>query len=114
MGSKELEEGEVLKIPNIKLKQKTEFKELQNKLFLFSDGESYKIEKAIQSIEFTLDRKGGKVKSEAGMMVRKENAMLPNENREFVLDDTFAMFLIEEGKTKPYFAAKIDSITKFQ
>lgn len=114
-GNKYLEEGELLKIPNIKLKEKNEFEELENKSFLFSNEDSYRIEKALQTIEFELDRTGGKIKSEAGMMVLKEAAIIePEIKREFIIDDTFSIFLIEEGKDNPYFAAKINNITKFQ
>lgn len=113
-GNKKLQEGEILKIPNIKLKEKNEFTEIQNKDFLFSNGDVYKIEKAIQTIEFELDRTGGKIKSEAGMMVKNESAIMIDEIREFLIDDTFAIFLKEEGKDTPYFAGKIDDITKFQ
>ena len=69
---------------------------------------------ALQTIQFELDKTGGKIKSEAGMMVRKESAIIVNEIREFALDDTFAIFLIEEGKSTPYFAGKVSDITKFQ
>lgn len=114
-GKKQIQEGELLKIPNIELKEKNEFTEIQEKSFYFSNGDEYKIEKAIQTIEFELDREGGKIKSEAGMMVRNESAiMLPEEPRQFFIDNTFAIFLIEEGKHTPYFAAKINDITKFQ
>ena len=114
-GAKSLQEGELLKVPNIKLNEKNEFTEIQNKAFYFSNGLPYTIEKAIQTIEFELDRKGGKIKSEAGMMAKNESAiMFPEERREFFIDDTFAIFLIEEGKDAPYFAGKINDITKFQ
>ena len=113
-GEKTLEEGEKLKIPNIKLKEKNEFTEIQQKSFLFSNGDEYEIEKAIQTIELELDRTGGKIKSEAGMMVEKASLMVPESQREFLLDDTFAMFLIEKGKKTPYFAGKINDITQFQ
>ena len=112
-GSKVLEEKEILKVPNIKVNQKTEFEEIENEPFLFANGDSYIIEKALQTIQFDLDRKGGKIRSEAGMMVSK-TALLPGESREFSIDNTFAIFLKEEGKDNPYFAAKIDDITKFQ
>ena len=36
------------------------------------------------------------------------------EVREFLIDNTFAIFLKEDGKETPYFAAKINDITKFQ
>lgn len=114
-GDKNLQEGEMLKIPNIKLKEKAEFTELENKPFFFSNGDLYKIEKALQMIEFELDKAGGKVTSEAGMMVRKQSIELePAEKREFFIDDTFAIFLKEEGKDTPYFAGLINDITKFQ
>ena len=49
------------------------------------------------------------------MMANYESAMMiPEEIREFFIDDTFAIFLIEEDKDTPYFAGKIDDITKFQ
>ena len=108
------EEGELLKIPNIKVNEKKEFTEIENKSFYFSNGREYSIEKAIQTIKFELDKKGGKIKSEAGMMAKNETAMAIDEIREFVIDDTFAIFLQEKGKDKPYFAGKINDITKFQ
>lgn len=110
----ELKEGELLKVPNIKLKEKNEITEIEDKKFLFSNGEVYSIEKALQTIEFELDRTGGKIKSEAGMMVKNESVAIMDEIREFSIDDTFAIFLIEKGKDKPYFAGKINDITKFQ
>ena len=81
---------------------------------MVSDGQSYHIEKAIQTIQFELDKTGGKIKSEAGMMVRKDALVMPTEIREFVINDTFAIFLQEEGKDNPYFAGKINDITKFR
>lgn len=110
----ELKEGEILKVPNIKIKEKNEIKEIENKKFEFSNGNIYSIEKALQTIEFELDRTGGKIKSEAGMMVKNESVAIMDEIREFSIDDTFAIFLIEKGKDKPYFAGKIEDITKFQ
>lgn len=112
-GSKVLQKDELLKVPNIKINEKTEFSEIENKEFLFSNGDSYMIDKAIQTIQFELDKTGGKIKSEAGMAVEK-SAILVEENREFSLDNTFAIFLIEDGKDNPYFAGKISDITKFQ
>ena len=44
----------------------------------------------------------------------KASMAIEEEKREFILDNTFAIFLIEKEKNTPYFAAKIDDITKFQ
>lgn len=113
-GNKRLTKSEKLKVPNIKLKEKTEFTEIQDKPYEFSNGDIYSIEKAIQTIEFELDRTGGKIKSEAGIMNKAESAMPIDEPRKFYIDDTFAIFLIEEDKEVPYFAGLINDITKFQ
>lgn len=112
-GNKSLEEREIVKIPNIRINKKSEFTELENKPFLFSNGESYYIEKTLQTIQFELDKTGGKIKSEAGMMLNKATMKI-EEIREFNIDNTFAIFLIEEDKDMPYFAGLINNITKFQ
>lgn len=114
-GSTIFTEIDKLQIPKINFDVKKEFENLENKYFETAEKERMLIEKALQTIEFELDEKGGKVKSEAGMMTNKM-ALLPKENepREFIVDDTFTIFLQEEGKEMPYFCANIDDITKFQ
>lgn len=112
-GNKSFSENDTLKIPNIKIKEKEELNELENKNFQFSNGDEYYIEKALQTIEFEIDKKGGKMKSEAGMMVNKA-AIIADEPREFLVDDTFTIFLKEKDKELPYFAARISDISKVQ
>lgn len=114
-GIKEFTEKDELKIPNIDFKQKTEFTELEQKEFSFANGDVYIIEKALQTIDFELDKEGGKIKSEAGIMT-KEMAIATDEieERKFNFDDEFVIFLKENDKEKPYFAASISDITKFQ
>ena len=114
-GIKKFTEKDELKIPNIDFKQKTEFTELEQKEFSFANGDVYIIEKALQTIQFELDKEGGKIKSEAGIM-NKEMAIATDEieERKFNFDDEFVIFLKENDKEKPYFAASISDITKFQ
>ena len=114
-GNRNFTELDKLKIPNISFKLKKEFEELENKPFYLSNGREYVITKALQTIQFELDKEGGKIKSEAGMMVQ-ENAIAVEEveKREFYIDDTFTIFLQEEGKDLPYFAARISNIKNVQ
>lgn len=112
-GEKEFLKTDTLKIPNIDFKTEKEFKELENKPFKISDGNSYIIEKAIQTIQFELDKTGGKIKSEAGMGIAK-TALIREEPRDFSVDNTFTLFLKEKDKDMPYFAAKIENINQFQ
>ncbi len=107
-------ENDKFKAPYIDFNVKREYDELANKAFMTADEKTSYIAKAIQTINFSLDEKGGKVKSEAAVDW-KNTAAAPDDNlREFYLDDTFAIFLKEKSKDKPYFAAKIDDIRKYQ
>ena len=113
-GNRNFTKLDKLKIPNISFKLKKEFEELENKPFYFSNGREYEITKALQTIQFELDKEGGKIKSEAGMMVKDAIAVEEIEKREFYIDDTFTIFLQEEGKDLPYFAARISNIKNVQ
>ena len=47
----------------------------------------------------------------------KTNAIIseePEQPRKFYVDDTFAIFLKEHRKDVPYFAGRIEDISKFQ
>lgn len=100
-------------MPKIDFNVLREYNELENKEIETIDG-IYTIEKAIQSIKFSLDEKGGKVKSEAGMDVKFETTASDKKIRNFYVNDTFALFLKESNKEKPYFALRVDDISKFQ
>ena len=112
-GSKSFNETDKLKIPKISFNLKQEITEVENKFFTYSNGEEHYIETALQTIEFELDEKGGRIKSEAGMM-DKLNSAMPEEPRNFFVDDTFTIFLKEEGRDLPYFAAQISDISQVQ
>ena len=113
-GSNRFNENDKLKIPNIKFNLKEEITEVENRPFTFSNGQGYCIDKALQTIQFELDEKGGKIKSEAGMSL-KATAIMPTEKpRDFLVDDTFTIFLKEEGRDLPYFAAQISDISQVQ
>lgn len=110
---KNLRNGDTFKMPYITFDLKEQITEVENKPFSFSNGDSYIIDKALQTIKFELDEKGGKIKSEAGISM-KVTSVRPQEPRRFEVDQTFTIFLIEQGRALPYFAAKISDITVVQ
>ena len=114
-GIKSFGEEDKFKAPKLKFNKKREYTELTEKKFETADPNHplMQIEKAIQTIQFEINEKGGKVKSEAGIAV-KEMSLQVEEPREMYLDDTFALFLKEEEKDTPYFAAKITDVSKFK
>lgn len=120
-GSKSFKNVDEFKAPNLNFNEKREYNELANKPFKTADPkyDVAEIQKAIQTIKFSLDAKGGEIKSEAAIDVKSYTTSIELEPKEdepryFFVDDTFAIFLREKGKTKPYFAGRIDDITKFQ
>lgn len=112
-GNKNFVNTDSLKVPELKFKEKKEFEELKNKEFATKDDGNYQIVKAIQFIDFKLDKKGGKLVSEAAVEVLRTAMQIEVKERKFEFDDTFAMFLKEAGDKNPYFAAKISDISKF-
>lgn len=120
-GSKTFKNVDEFKAPNLSFNEKKEYIDLEGKPFKTADPiyDTGEIVKALQTVKFSLDEKGGEIKSEAGMDVvfKATSVSEPkkeDEPRYFYVDDTFAIFLREKGKTKPYFAGRIDDITKFQ
>ncbi len=119
-GSTTFEKIDEFKAPKLEFNKKREYVELQGKTFETNDPDfKYaEIVKAIQSIKFTIDEKGGEIKSEAAIDLRTYGVAIPSEEvgtpRYFYVDDTFAIFLREAGQELPYFAGRIDDFTKFQ
>ena len=114
-GSKYFNDLDELKIPKLNLDVKKEYDELKDRLIQTNDSRKVYISDAIQTIKLKIDENGGKLKSEA-IILAADSAMSDEkeEKRYFYLDDTFAIFIREKGKKLPYFAARIDDITKFQ
>ncbi len=110
--------NDYLKVPELKVKTLTEFSELEDKAFYANDWDVCRIDKALQTIELKLDKEWGEIKSEAWIAMTKSNWISMNppkiEHRYFYFDKPYIMFLKEEDKDLPYFAAQIYDITLFQ
>ena len=97
----------ILKIPNINVSTQISYDELCDKEI---QGSTWHIEKAIQTVEFSLDKTGGKIISEAELQERTKSYAMEDviaDEREFLLTDQFVLFLKEEDKNVPYFAMNV-------
>ena len=113
-GSVFFKDMDEFKAPNISFNVTKEYQELQDKYFETIDSSAV-IQKAIQTIQFSLDEKGGKIKSEAAIQMETMSAVIEEDKpKKLYVDDTFALFIREKGKELQYFAARIEDITKFQ
>ena len=74
-GSKSFKNIDEFKAPNLEFNEKKEYTELAGKEFKTADPyyDTAEIQKAIQTVKFSLDEKGGEIKSEAAidMMVSR-------------------------------------------
>ena len=120
-GSKVFKSVDEFKAPKLTFNEKREYTEFANKEFKTADPiyDTAEIQKAIQTIKFSLDENGGEIKSEAAIDLKMDITSIgskpkEDEPRYFYVDDTFTIFLREKGKEKPYFAGRVDDITKFQ
>lgn len=99
-----------LKIPNLNIFEEKEFTEISGHRI---KGTNMIIDKAIETVAFDMNNKGGKLKSEAAMAIAKIS-LEHNEKRYFYVNDTFVIFLKESNKKNPYFALRVNDISKFQ
>lgn len=108
-GTTDFTEKDLLKIPNISLYKEQSFDELCNRPI---KGTNMQLDKALETVDFKMDNEGVKLKSEA-IIATKMSAMLPAKKvkpRKFYFDNTFVMFLQEQGKDKPYFAMRVTDV----
>ena len=114
-GKKSLQNIDRLMIPDLDFDEKRVYQEFEDKEFPTKLGKG-EIKKAIQTIRFSLNEKGGEIKSEAVVDVFDTTSVPedPPQPRYFYLDNTFALFIREKDQPQPCFAARIDDIEKFQ
>lgn len=112
-GSKSFGEKDTLSVPNLNIDILKEYTELENKMFKLKNDEGATIEQAFQTIQMTLNNKGGSIKSEAGMSVTKGIQKESDKPRNFDFNNKFTIFLISETN-EPYFAANIENIELFK
>lgn len=97
-----------LKVPDISLYQMASFKELEGKNIKNSD---FRIDKTLETVDFRMNNEGVKLKSEAAIVMKCTALPGPAPKiRRFYFNDSFVLFLIEKGKTVPYYAMRVKDV----
>ena len=105
-GDKNFVKNDTLTIPDIKLNQETSFNELEGHQIV---GTNMQIDKTIETVDFRMNNKGVKLKSEAAIMLRCMS-LAPREGRDFTFNNNFVLFLIEKNQNTPYYAMKVSDV----
>lgn len=105
-GNKNFVKNDTLTIPDIKLYQETSFNELEGHQIV---GTNMQIDKTIETVDFRMNNKGVKLKSEAAIMLRCMS-LAPREGRDFTFNNNFVLFLIEKDQNTPYYAMKVSDV----
>lgn len=105
-GDKNFVKNDTLTIPDIKLYQETSFNELEGHQIV---GTNMQIDKTIETVDFRINNKGVKLKSEAAIMLRCMS-LAPREGRDFTFNNNFVLFLIEKDQNTPYYAMKVSDV----
>jgi len=109
-GNREFTKIDTFKAPKLKFKAERKYPELCNKQI---KGTDLMFSEALETVEFELDETGGKVKSEAALMMKTCSLPFMEERptpRYFNFDKTFVLFLVDQGKDNPYLSAKIKNL----
>lgn len=108
-GNSDFAAKDELKIPNIGLYKEQSFDEICNRQI---KGTDMMIDKALETVDFKMDNEGVKLKSEAIIATKMSMPLVRNDRpRKFYFDDTFVLFLQEQGKNKPYFALRVNDVS---
>lgn len=115
-GHADFTEFDELKVPNINFFVEKSFDELTDKRII---GTNLYLQAALETVKFNMDNKGGQIKSEAaittvGASLNEGKIEETLEPRYFYFDNTFVIFLKETDKNRPYFALRVNDISKFQ
>lgn len=111
-GNHEFINIDTFKAPKLKFKAERKYPELCNRQI---KGTDLMFSEALETVEFELDEKGGKVKSEAAIMVKSALPFMEKnpKPRHFDFDKTFVMFLEDFGKEAPYMGLRIKDLSLF-
>ncbi len=112
-GNKKFITGDKLKVPYMSVKQNVEYPELCKKQI---EGTNLYIDKTIQTVQFDMTRRGVKLKSEA--VIDANFTSMPLEvkdrGRNFFFNKTFVIFMKENNKEVPYFAARVQDMDLYK
>lgn len=95
------------KMPMLAFEAQKSFKELEGRLMLNKGFEQYKLDKAYETILFTLTEKGARLKAEA--VANGDGATISEKNLNLTVDKSFLIYMKESGKSRHYFVLWVDN-----
>lgn len=104
--------------PNLAINLFRDFSELQGTEMLMSSGDTFAVASAMQTVQLTLDRTGGTIKSEAAISLEATSAMSVEPLYvDMRFNDEFVLFVVDgnaEGEFYPYLGVHVTHVDAFQ
>lgn len=116
-GNKNFVAGDQLMAPFMSFKDYVSYDELCNKEIVVKNlGQRLYIGQAMQTADFNMNNKGVKLKSEAVMNIMTMSMPLTvkEKGRDFFFNKTFYLYMKENNKPMPYFAARVDNMDLYK
>lgn len=98
----------ILKVPELGVDIKKNFKELENKNLINNNFQDYQITQAIQRIKFSLTENGAKLESKTEINATKSEEGF-KEPKNLIFDKPFLLYMKEKGDKKPYFVMWVEN-----
>lgn len=99
--------ADVLAVPNIVVDEKTSFPELEGRRVA---GSGMHLRRALQTVDFRMDEKGVRLRSEASVVFGCSARHSAAQPRLFILTPPFALLMKRTGAAEPYFIAWIANV----
>ena len=103
--SREFRKDDELRVPYVKVNGLISYNELYGKEIKNTNG--LMIFDVVQNVDFSLNEKGCNLSSGASMLIEYQSYV--KNSRLCYFQDTFIIFMQEEGSNNPYFALKVDT-----
>ena len=101
-----LGDSDKLIIPFISLCEKIEYKQIADRRI---NNSRLVISKAIDDVQFNLDNKGAKLRNESVINAVEMSLPIPGRGKSYDFTKPFILFMIENGKSNPYFALRVSN-----
>jgi hypothetical protein len=104
----EMGRDDIFSMPKLHLDYRRDYVELIDQVLTNPGFEGYFISEMFENIKFDMDHKGARVESQAVIAVERA-AIMPQNNKQFILDQPFWVVMKRQDRPNPYFILHVQN-----